>query len=383
MKKKILALLLSSACAMGIGITAAGCSDGGSSNNQNENTNQNAESPEKNLDDWHNRKIENFTCQTYDTAYAEEEFTLSDNDGKPTVIIFWSSGYNTGTDNGTGYWSDVYQKYLAYAEEGTISYLDDFVVNIYPEVKDSANFVIAHISDSDTKETVQGIIDRQGWNTSEIPFIQDTAELNLYENCGGDYSTRLATAFLSFHSELYARYSSIELEKIKEEIGKAFENTSVYQVGDKIPEQMTIPTYHSAYKEDSYNTAEAKGKVLVFNFWYVSCGGCVAELPFFNSILSEYTANGKPVVMLALHSDNHEEPQPFIDEKGWSDWGVIFGQDYGDVIYKTLGGKGAYPVTVIVNINGEISYVRQGSMAEEVLRTELDKAFQPDTAPQE
>lgn len=306
------------------------------------------------------QNIGNFTCETYKTAYAEEKFTLSDNNSKPTVIIFWNSRNAIGID-----------------------YVNDFVVNMYPEVKDSANFVIAHISNADTKETVQGIIDEKGWNTSEIPFIQDTAELNLYNGCCGDNSPTM-TAFLSFHSELYAHHSGpMELEKIKEEIGKAFENTSVYQVGDKIPEQMTIPTYHSAYTADSYNIAEAKGKVLVFNFWYTTCGGCVAELPFFNSVLSEYTANGKPVVMLALHSDNHEKPQPFIEEKGWSDWGVIFGQDYGDVIYKTLGGKGAYPVTVIVNINGEISFVRQGSMAEEVLRTELDKALQPDTAPQE
>ena len=59
----------------------------------------------------------------------------------------------------------------------------------------------------------------------------------------------------------------------------------VYAEGDTCP-NFTISTYNN--EEETYTLHDSAGKVIVLNFWYTTCGPCVAEIPHFNALQEKY-----------------------------------------------------------------------------------------------
>lgn len=166
---------------------------------------------------------------------------------------------------------------------------------------------------------------------------------------------------------------------------------SVYKVGDECPE-FTLSLFKSQSENTEFSVFDCKGKVTVINYWQTTCGPCVKELPYFEQIHREYAG---AINMVAVHSylvtDN---VQRFINDKGWDEWTMMLALDGsnggGELTinadgtgyeavevdsFTKLGGKGAFPVTVIVNAEGVITFVRQGEIPESMLRDEIAKAM--------
>ena len=109
------------------------------------------------------------------------------------------------------------------------------------------------------------------------------------------------------------------------------------------------------------------GKITIINFWGVWCSGCVAELPDFNKIATDYKGD---VVVVAIHTsdafDKSNDAPNYIGtheingEKIYLDSEMIFLVDEQsslpgvDEYYTKLGGQGNYPITVIIDENGII-----------------------------
>lgn len=148
----------------------------------------------------------------------------------------------------------------------------------------------------------------------------------------------------------------------------------------------TARTYDGTEEGGTFSLEDAGGKVVVINFWYTTCGPCITELPHFNTLQENYADD---VIVVALHrtlSVGHEDVQTWINNrtdagtgKNWSDYSVIFAQDTdtivevegeGTTLFRALGGKQAFPMTIVVDGEGKISYTRQGGMPYE----ELEKA---------
>ena len=288
------------------------------------------------------KQVNDFTAQTYQTAYQGESYTLYENNDKPTVLVFWSS-----------------------RNETSIEYLADLGESL-SSLTEEANIVAVHVVNADTGETVQNIINTHGFNAYNIPFVQDESEFNAYADCGGDGAFPM-TVVLNVHNEVYTRNNRpLTAEEIHTDVKDAMDAT-VYKEGDKLYD-FTVKAYKSSYKEDEFSTVSARGKVLVINFWYVSCGPCVEELPYIESVTEQF---GDKVVTLAVHANmpnDVPQAQAFINyesaaqnKTSWSNWKIIFGQDIGADFYATrLGGKGSYPLTVVVDTEGYITFVRQG-----------------------
>lgn len=156
--------------------------------------------------------------------------------------------------------------------------------------------------------------------------------------------------------------------------------------GDVCP-QFTAQGYNGV---DNFSLADSAGKVVVINFWATWCPPCVAEIPHFNTLQENYADD---VVVVALHGtlittnpSNMDGVQNFINSQGWGDYSMTFLQDAemsftsdesGAVVtsdlYSYLGGKATWPMTVIVDREGKISYSRQGSMTYDA----LEKAVKP------
>jgi len=126
--------------------------------------------------------------------------------------------------------------------------------------------------------------------------------------------------------------------------------------------------------EDTFTLSENRGRITVLNFWYTTCGPCVEELPHFNDLANEYPAS---VSVLAIHLD-----QAWVDLPAWiadvhPEWGtgeMLIAWDT-DHVTEQLFGVQACPVTVIVDEDGVITFLRVGSVSEETLYAEVEKAI--------
>ena len=101
---------------------------------------------------------------------------------------------------------------------------------------------------------------------------------------------------------------------------------------------------------------EHRGKVTVVNFWATWCTPCVQELPYFNELSVEHPE----INVIAIHSANITSDVMGYINKNWPDYSVAFAQDEGDiarsVVYQLLGGKGTWPMTVIIDEQGKVLY---------------------------
>ncbi len=156
-----------------------------------------------------------------------------------------------------------------------------------------------------------------------------------------------------------------------------------YGVGDKCPE-FILQTYKSDNDSEIFSTIKIS-KVTVINYWYTACDPCKAELPEFEKVYEEY---GGEIDMFVVHSwsalpgNGTQGVQDFLDTevdkngRAWNSYKLTFAQDTQELdTYSQLGGKYAYPMTVIVNAEGKITFVNQGPCSEEVLKQEVEKAL--------
>ena len=139
----------------------------------------------------------------------------------------------------------------------------------------------------------------------------------------------------------------------------------IYGEGDMCP-SLDIPIYNGEGEyTESFNPTDNKGKVTIINFWGVWCPGCIKELPYFDQIATDFYGE---VDVIAIHTfDQMEESDEYIEEN-FDGSKILFGVDRlvkdgdttsGEYLYTTLGGTGTYPITIIVDPNGEIFSLQQ------------------------
>ena len=123
------------------------------------------------------------------------------------------------------------------------------------------------------------------------------------------------------------------------------------------------------------------GKVTVINFWGTWCTPCVAELPYFEQIAQEYKDT---VQVVAVHTHLVNETAPAYIGNKYPDATMIFAKDYpideqGLVggYYSTLGGRGTYPYTVVLDENGIITKIFVSSLTYEELKVAVEDALNP------
>jgi len=94
------------------------------------------------------------------------------------------------------------------------------------------------------------------------------------------------------------------------------------------------------------------GKINIINFWGTWCTPCVNELPYFGQIAAEYKDT---VSVVAIHTQMVSETAPEYIENHYKDSDITFACDLeNEGYYSLLGGRGAYPYTVITDENGII-----------------------------
>ncbi len=120
----------------------------------------------------------------------------------------------------------------------------------------------------------------------------------------------------------------------------------------------------------------AQGKVTVINFWGTWCTPCVNELPYFDQIAREYADS---VTVIAIHSSLSANTAADYVKNYYADSPILFAKDYAldetgltSGYYTSLGGRGTYPYTVILDENGIIQTIFVSSLTYDELKTAVD-----------
>ena len=110
----------------------------------------------------------------------------------------------------------------------------------------------------------------------------------------------------------------------------------------------------------TFNPANNKGKITVINFWGTWCGGCIEELPYFDTIATEYKDT---VTVVAVHTHRDFDTASEYIDTHYKDSDIIFVKDVpldeddvnsDEAYFKMLGGGDSYPITIILDENGVI-----------------------------
>ncbi len=120
------------------------------------------------------------------------------------------------------------------------------------------------------------------------------------------------------------------------------------------------------------------GKVTVLNFWGTWCTPCVKELPYFEQIAKDY---GDQIAVIAAHGMNTKTAPAYIAQY-YPDTPLVFANDYipeGSAIengyYTTLGGRGTYPFTLVLDETGVITEIFYSSVTYDMLKEAVEAAL--------
>jgi thiol-disulfide isomerase/thioredoxin len=101
--------------------------------------------------------------------------------------------------------------------------------------------------------------------------------------------------------------------------------------------------------------AEAKGKVLVLNFWATWCGPCREWEPHFEKVAGHFLGREKEVVFLEVNCDEDETlVGPYLAELKPRTT-VVFADGLEDLLHVN-----SFPTTVILSRTGKIAYRTEG-----------------------
>lgn len=95
---------------------------------------------------------------------------------------------------------------------------------------------------------------------------------------------------------------------------------------------------------------DLRGKVVVLNFWFISCPACMQEIPELNKLVDDYKDNAN-VVFLAIALDDRYDLKKFLKHTEFK-YDIIDDGRYIAAGYKI----GLYPTSVILNKEGKVAF---------------------------
>jgi len=117
-----------------------------------------------------------------------------------------------------------------------------------------------------------------------------------------------------------------------------------------------------------YSLPELRGKIVVINFWYTQCGGCITEMPALNELKQGYSGND--VVFLAITFDDQAKIKTFLTKHKF-DYTIIPNAKKVSLDYDIPD----YPVSVVIDRSGIVRYIDNsidGSIKQQ-LKEAIDK----------
>lgn len=96
--------------------------------------------------------------------------------------------------------------------------------------------------------------------------------------------------------------------------------------------------------------SELKGKIVFYNFWFVACKPCVAEIPALNRLAAKYHSDS--IQFIAISFDSESRIRDFLQKRKFDFQIASLPQNEIDSIKKIS----FYPFTAIVNKEGILTF---------------------------
>ncbi|MDB5253637.1 MAG: TlpA family protein disulfide reductase [Flaviaesturariibacter sp.] len=102
------------------------------------------------------------------------------------------------------------------------------------------------------------------------------------------------------------------------------------------------------------NLKEAKGKIVVINFWFVNCQPCRMEMPELNALVDSFKTNDK-VIFIAIALDKVEQVLEFLKTNPFN-YRIV---DNGRYLADRYNVK-SYPTHVVIDAEGKVAFHSTG-----------------------
>src|SRR5258708_16469138 len=115
-----------------------------------------------------------------------------------------------------------------------------------------------------------------------------------------------------------------------------------------------------------FSLAEAKGKIVLLNFWATWCGPCRAEVPDLVDLQKRY-ADKLEIIALATDEDDADEVRRFVMESGINYRVAMVSDD----VRRDYGGIAALPTSFVIDAQGRIVQKHVGLNDPEIYELEV------------
>jgi thiol-disulfide isomerase/thioredoxin len=152
----------------------------------------------------------------------------------------------------------------------------------------------------------------------------------------------------------------------------SFAQNSPRKVTNSAPEFKAI-----SLDNDSLDLEKLKGNIVVINIWGTWCAPCVEEIPALNKLATKYKDQA---VFIAITAEGAEKIESYLSKKPFHYKHITNRIDLTQAYSKAklkdfnkgfMGKMSVWPIHVIINKNGEISYYQKGGS------TNIDELLEP------
>ena len=130
----------------------------------------------------------------------------------------------------------------------------------------------------------------------------------------------------------------------------------------------------------TFNSADLKGKIVVLNLWFINCPNCLEEIGRLNKLVDEY--KDKDVVFIGMARNNKADLEKFLKKNPFN-YNIVPGAMQTILSFGEPDKNGEFnipfPMHVVINREGKIVVRRSGVKGLDDVKAELKRQFE--TAP--
>lgn len=283
---------------------------------------------------------------------------------------------------------------------------DDLVINLSNDktfdIKENTNSTLLYFFNNINEEDLETIINYSNEKLDFIIICDKASYSNLSNVLSKDVIAELENSNILFAEETDNEIIGLFVKEIKypytvflnNEDKVFYKNNSLIslndynvtvtptldgkQIGNEVGYYCINKELNLINKEGTFSVASNENKIIIINFWSITCGPCIAELPHFNMLAQKYSDDVEVVAIheANLYAESEEDVKSFV-EKRFKDYVIEFAYDeVGSEYHKALGFVEHWPATVIVDKDGVISYTSGSAMSEEELEAEIVKLLE-------